>query len=435
MNNKRIITALLTALVACAAWAGERPMTVDSLMALTDRNSASLHTRLAAVAVATEGVDAARSQRLPSIDASLSVSYLGNALVTTREFSEGQWTHTPHLGNSFALQVQQVVYSGGAITAGVDLARVQRQQAENNVALTRQQQRFLALGQYLDIYKAVNRLRVLEQNIGLTRQLVEQINSRYEQGMALKNDVTRYELQLQTLQLQQVQLQNQRTTLNHQLCNTLGLPPETLIVPDSALVTATYARQGEEAWQRAATQGSPVLRQKSLDTQAARASERLARSELLPHVALVVADELNGPITYEVPPLNRNINIWYVGVGVTYSLSSLFKSNHKLRQAQAATRMSQLAQSEAALSVNNAVQAAHTEYEQSYVELATQQKSVELARQNYQVMSDRYLNQLALVTDMVEASNLKLNAELQEVDARINIAYAYYKMRYLAGQL
>ena len=50
-------------------------------------------------------------------------------------------------------------------------------------------------------------------------------------------------------------------------------------------------------------------------------------------------------------------------------------------------------------------------------------------------MSDRYLNQLALITDMLDASNIRLNAELQEVDARINIVYAYYKMKYIAGTI
>ena len=69
------------------------------------------------------------------------------------------------------------------------------------------------------------------------------------------------------------------------------------------------------------------------------------------------------------------------------------------------------------------------------MELETQQKSVELARQNYEVVNSRYLNQMALVTDMVDASNLRLNAELKEVDARINIVYAYYRMKYVAGDI
>ena len=89
----------------------------------------------------------------------------------------------------------------------------------------------------------------------------------------------------------------------------------------------------------------------------------------------------------------------------------------------------------AAEHLNNNVQAAHTNYLQSYVELETQQKNVQLAQQNYEVVNNRYLNQLALITDMIDASNMKLNAELNEVDARINIAYAYYKMKYITGQL
>lgn len=74
-------------------------------------------------------------------------------------------------------------------------------------------------------------------------------------------------------------------------------------------------------------------------------------------------------------------------------------------------------------------------HKQSFVELRTQQKSVELAQQNYQVVSNRYNNQLALITDMIDASNIKLNAELQEVNARINIAYTYYNVRYAAGNI
>ena len=50
-------------------------------------------------------------------------------------------------------------------------------------------------------------------------------------------------------------------------------------------------------------------------------------------------------------------------------------------------------------------------------------------------MNSRYLNQMALVTDMVDASNLRLNAELKEVDARINIVYAYYRIKYVAGEI
>lgn len=86
-------------------------------------------------------------------------------------------------------------------------------------------------------------------------------------------------------------------------------------------------------------------------------------------------------------------------------------------------------------SLDNQIHEAWTLYQQSYADLDTQRKSVQLARQNYAVVNERYLSQMALITDMLDASNIRLNAELQEVDACINIIYAYYKMKYIAGTL
>ena len=122
-------------------------------------------------------------------------------------------------------------------------------------------------------------------------------------------------------------------------------------------------------------------------------------------------------------------------MGVRYSLSSLFKSNKTVRKAKAQQLQSREAHAVVSERVNNDMQQAYTIHQQAFVELHTQQKSVELASQNYKVMNNRYLNQLALVTDMVDASNLKLNAELQEVNARINVAYTYYNIMYVAGNL
>ncbi len=123
------------------------------------------------------------------------------------------------------------------------------------------------------------------------------------------------------------------------------------------------------------------------------------------------------------------------GVGVTYSLSSLFKSDKKLHQARLATQQAVLQKEVTREQLNNQVQAAYTEYLQSFVEHDTERKNVELAQENYQVVNDRYLNQLALITDMIDASNTLLDAQLREVDAKINIAYNYYKMKYVAGEL
>jgi len=402
MNMRFLALMLVVATVTVAKAQSERRMTVDDLFQLVESNSKTLQETKISVEFAQKGIEAARS--------------------------------SPHFGNSFALEAQQVVYAGGAIDAGIRMAELQRDMAVVGQRQSSNAQRFMALGQYLDLYKIQNRMQVVEQNIELTRRLIDDIQAKHEQGMALKNDVTRYELQMENLRLSLRKLQDQQVVLNHQLCNTLGLTDVT-ILPDTTIVAQTLGSDNEAVWQQTALTSSPLMEQSQLSTQMAEQQLKLAKSELLPKVAVVAADNFSGPFIYDIPPLDKNINYWYVGVGVKYPISSLFKQNKKVQQARIDIKRSQEHQRVAAETLDNQVQQAYTLYRQSYADLDTQRESVELARQNYQVVSDRYLNQLALITDMLDASNIRLNAELQEVDARINIVYAYYKMKFISGTL
>jgi len=413
----------------------QEAMTISQLFDKIEGNCKSLTAAKTGVEAANLGIESAKSKRLPDLDASLSFSYIGNALLTDRDFSNVHGLKSPHFGNNFAFNAQQVVYAGGAINAGIRLAELGKQQAEVGVKLTRQHMRFIALGQYLDLYKIDNRIKVYEKNIELTQQLIEDIKAKQKEGMALKNDITRYELQMESLKLGLTSLHNNRSILNHQLCNTLGMSQDEQIIPDATLADKAYGKDGEAYWQTAGAMSSPLLEQSSNAIKIAEQKEKLAKSDLLPKVAFVATDQFDGPILFELPPVDKNLNVWYVGVGVKYNLSSLFKSSKRIKQAAVETHQAREAHAVQTEHLNNNVQAAYVQYQQTYVELETQKKSVELAQQNYEVMNARYLSQLALVTDMVDASNLKLNAELNEVDARINIVYAYYKMKYVAGEI
>ena len=69
------------------------------------------------------------------------------------------------------------------------------------------------------------------------------------------------------------------------------------------------------------------------------------------------------------------------------------------------------------------------------LEPGTELKQVELANQNYSVVQNRYQNDLALLTDMVDASNMKLSAEMALVNARIDLLYHFYKLKYVTNTL
>lgn len=421
----------------CAADAAaqtQRSMTIGELFGLVETGSKTLRMQKTGVEVAIRGIEEARSRRLPDINASLAASYNGNVLMTDRDFGNAHGLSQPHFGNSFALEAQQVVYAGGAISSGIRLAELQRAQSENAVEMTRNQMRFIALGQYLELLKLENGIKVYDSNIALTEKLIADIKSRQAQGMALKNDVTRYELQMESLKLGKRRLEDRKSIMNHQLCNTIGLE-NTIVVPSMTLDNIEDDNLMEKDLQAEAAGNSPQIRQAALGVKMAEQQLKLAKSEMLPKVAIVAADNFTGPFNYDIPPIDKNFNVWYVGVGVKYSISSLFKSNKSVRKAKEQLRQSHDTHAMAGETVDNNMQQAYTMHRQAFAELHTQQKSVELAQQNYNVVNNRYLNQLALITDMIDASNIKLNAELQEINARINIAYTYYNIRYVAGSI
>ncbi len=431
------VTALLLALSAGTPAAAQtrRTVTVDELFSLVECGSNTLRSKKARVDVAAHAVAEAKSRRLPDVYAELSASYNGNVLMTDRDFCHARGLSQPHLGNSLAIVAEQTVYAGGAVDAEIRLAEAQKLLAENGVTQGRAGQRMAALDMFLGLYKADNRIKVYEQNIALTARLIADIRAMQSEGMALKNDVTRYELQMETLKLALRQTRDRRDVLNHQLCNATGLDCSTVIVPDSAAATCAVDDATADEWQTHAASRSPLLRAKTLGVKQAEQQLRIAKSDLLPKVTVFATDNFSGPFFYDLPPINKNFNIWSVGIGVRYSLSSLFNGNKAVRRAKAAVVASHDEYAVAAETVDNDMQEAYTLYRQSFVELRTKTKNVELAAQNYNIVSNRYKAQMALVTDMIDASNVKLDAELSAVDARIDIVYAYYMMRYVAGDI
>lgn len=383
---------------------------------------------------AEEGIKSAKNARYPEINAELNVSYIGDCFLTDRNFSNYTKAPSPHFGNGFTLEAQQVVYAGGAVNAAVKMAEHERHMSEAVISKSRHGLRLMAAGEYLDLFRTDNSIKVYKENIALTTKLIEEINARREQGLALAADVTRYELRLEMLKLDLVRLQNTREIMNYRLVNSLGLPEGTVI--SSILGDDEDMRdRSRQNWQEIAADASPEMQVSGIKADMALTRQKLVRSERLPKIPVVAYENFNGPITFEIPPFDKNLNIWYVGLGIRYNFSSLYKSGHKLKQAAIEVRQAEQARNVTEENLRNDVQKAYADYMQSYVELETRKKSLQLADENYERIHDRYMEQLVLVTDMLDAFNMKLDAELGVSAANAEIQYRLCCLRYAAGIL
>lgn len=437
MNNLRLLTGLLSIVLSsggvCAY--GQSVVTLEEIFESAETNSAQLRPSFTAQTEAEREISVARAGRLPDINASLSLSYIGDGFTTKRNFSDYQKAPIPHLGTGLSLNISQPVYTGGAVTSAIELAELKSTAARFATDLQRDNIRFQLTGFYLDIYKYNNLRTVVEGNIAAAQKVLQEMRARYEQGTALQNDITRYELLVSNLELQLIRINNTIGILNTNLVTTAGLPEGTVVVPDSTILVRSLPKEGAAWWQTEAEANSPSISLARSGVDISRKAESLVRSERLPKIGLQAGWSMDGPILVEVPPINRNLSYWYVGIGVSYNISSLYKSNRSLSKSRAATQRA-LEQLDATReNVTLAVNADHVHYLEAYEELKTQQKSVELAERNYRTTSTRYSADMALITDMLDAANSKLDAEQRLVNARINIIYYYYKLLFSTGKI
>ena len=457
MSNHKILGALAVMMAVgascCVPVCAQQRMSLQSLYDLADQQNQRIKVSEAALKAAEEGVASAKSAMLPSVELSVQGSYTGNAFMMSRGFSTSGTTEyivpglgpqqvengkqpTPHWGNSFTAQATQVIYAGGAIRSGIEMAKLGQRIAELDVEKNRQEVRFLLTGHYLDLYQLQNQLQVIAKNIELTEKVIVQMKARRAQGTVLKNDITRYELQRQSLLLAKTQVDDAQKIIRHQIATTIHLPEgEDFQVEELSYDDAALRHDEESLWQQTASDHNIDIRQASLASSLTEQKLRNTRAASLPSVAVVAENNLFGPYTSDLIPKDANVNAWFIGIGVKYNLSSLWKNKHDIRKAQhehAEARERVLLAREG---VENGVQASYTQLLTSSVEVHTQEKQVELADENYSVVRNRYANDLALLTDMLDASNTKLSAEMALVNARIQMLYNYYKLKYLTHTL
>ena len=410
-------------------------MTLDEVFSLAEQNSVAIDASRLALTEAEQAIVEAKTGRLPDIELKASASYLGNGTLTDRNFANATNIKMPHFGNNFAVEAAQLIYGGGVVSNAVAMAELKREMANINLDDTRSRVRLLLTGFMLDLHKMQSILEVYDRNIALQEELIADTKARSREGIALSNDVTRQELRLQQMLLQRKEVENTTRILSSDLATTIGIDPTTEIIPDKASLNIALSATDESYWQSLAEEHNANLKRSELAVAMSERGEKLAKAERRPNIVLVAANHFDGPITIEVPVIDKNFNYWYVGVGVSFKLSSLYKANRTIQRQATATERSRRELDDTRQRTSMAIHADYIRYEEAYFAEETNRKSVELAESNYRVVEQRYQNDIALITDMVDAANQLLDAELQLSISRINILMRYYQLMATVGTL
>jgi len=413
----------------------KRVMKLNKIFMLADSCNRRIRVSEGAVKMANESVRVSKNDMFPDVKFDAMGAYNSDAWVSDRNFENGQTFSSPHFGNCFSLEVSQVLFAGGAIANKIKASQIEYTIAELEARGERQQVRFLLTGYYLDLYKSLNLLTVYEKNIEQTREVIAVMKAKVDAGIALENDITRYEVQLQNLLYKKTELQGRASIYNYHLILALGLPEGTEILPDSSILDWESKRYTESELQSMASLNSPTLERSQLMIRLGQKRQKIVRAGYMPMLSLIAVDKLSGPITYEIPTMNNNINVWYVGMRLSYNIGSLYKTPKETAREKQAVCQTEEQYTVTQEQVTMAVKEAYTDYENAFVLLRTLEKSLQLTTENRNVIFKQYLNGLVLIIDLLDADNLKLSAEIQEINVQVNIIYNYYKLLYVTGTL
>ncbi|WP_158655603.1 TolC family protein [Sphingobacterium sp. HMA12] len=412
-----------------------KKINIETLFALAIRNHPNLAVSKAVVDIAKQKTAVAKLKTLPEISASASAFYLGDAALIEKNLSGSEKIPLPHFGNNYSLEAKELIWKGGVIKNSIKASSLGEELAELDHVNEEQNIKILVLGYYLDLFKLGNQEQVYCQNIELAQKRLELTEKLYKQGMITKNDVIRNQLQISELQLTKEVVQNNMRILNDELIAALGLPEGTIIKPDDAILKTHFQSQDLKALKQEAYTSNPNIQLATKETELLYTEKDITKSEKSPALSIFAGNNLVKPITNVMPVIDKYMNTWNVGVSLSYNISSLYTTDRKLKlndlQIEKNKKYEQALKQKTSVAVNSA----YIKYNEAYSQRNVLEYNKALADENYRIIEKKYLNQLALIVDIMDASNSKLEAELKYTNAEINIVYAYYKLLKETGKI
>lgn len=438
IQKKRIYLLLLSCLFLMTnislAQQTKRKISVEELFSLVKENHPNLAVSKQDVYLAEQNLEIAKTSVLPTVNAGLQASYIGDGQILDKDLSKVKQVDMPHFGNTFSLDATQLIWKGGVVRNGIKVSSLQEQLSKLSYKSDEQNIKLLVLGYYLDLYKIINQKEVYKFNIDLAEKRLDNIKKFYSQGMITRNDLIRGELQISNLNLALQVAENNRQILNKQLTTALGLDEETQIVPDQEILNQNIKVADIDFYKANASKNPNVLMsQKAIDIY--ETSEKIAKSDRMPALSAFAGNKLARPITTSSPAIDMYSNSWSAGLSLNFNIDALYKAPRKIKLAQMQKHKAVLASQQVEQMVDVAIQAAYIKYNEALTQNNTLAKNKVLADENYRIMESKYNNQFAILLDLIDASNQKLDASLQFANSEISIIYAYYKLMKESGNL
>ncbi|PJJ66267.1 TolC family protein [Chryseobacterium geocarposphaerae] len=435
VKNVKTALSLVVALFPALFFSQEiKQMTANEVAELAVQNHQQLKVSAQNIDIAKQNTNVVKLQKLPTITASTSQFYLGDAVAIDKDFSNSTNIPMPHYGSSYAVQATQLIFKGGLVNKSIELAGLREQLSKLDLERNKQDVKFLVISNYLDVYKILNQREVFQNNKRLAQERLKNIQKFYQQGMVTRNEVIRGELAIKNLDQGILTLANNKKILNYNLSIALGLPTDTEIIPIESLESKD-AGIGMEYYINLAHESNPLMKSAKTNMDVADKNIEIIKTDKLPTVAGFGGYTLQRPVTTRNPVLDMYSGGWQTGVSLSYNIDNLYKTKERVKLGELQKTQANDAMTLTQQNIDMTVNAVYVKYQESIQQADILNDAKRLAEENYKITEAKYLNQLAVQAEMIDAQNQKLQSELDYANAEINVLYQYYNLLKSTGTL
>lgn len=414
-------------------------LTLDQAWTLATAHNKEVQMQRQQVELSTELVKDRENERLPRLTANGSYAYLGGLIA----YEPHAWLQNPEKiavpasphAVRVGLEADWEVYTGGRIKNQIANQVTNEVLETERLALTASDVRLRVATAYLDVQRNREYQALTANNVKESERRLVQIRSLYKNGVVLRSDLLRAELQLSRQQLLLTEIGNTLTLTNQRLNILLGEPEDqahqfAAVSPPTAALASSYADYLGQAQAQA-----PELRVAGLQTRLSELRLDATAVSKRPQVGLFAGYATTYPNRLIFPNVAQAYNLGEVGVRVSYNITARWQDRHAEKAAEIGVERQRLGQEKALDDKRQEVKTAYVRYQETQERIRIAEQSIGQATENYRIVNSTYFNQLSLLTDLLDADNQLLQARFDLVTAQTLAATQYYQLQKAIGLL
>lgn len=342
----------------------------------------------------------------------------------------------PNRADAFigTFSLQELIFSGNRLKYAKESTSLLIKAAELDTEKDKNALVLNVVNTYYNLYKLDKAMLIANQNIEAVLSEIKQSKRLLEQGIITKNDLLRLQLQLSNIQITKSDIEKNQSIVNYNFNILLGLPESTILkidqtdaLPNQMSLLPTYV--DSTITNRTEIKASEVR------TQVAASYIQTIKANTAPTLSAGLNAYYINPSGNIFPNANQFITPITIGATLSWNFATLWTNKNKIAEANITKKESEINQQMVTDQLKNEVSYNYQTYLAALRKLNLLAASIDQATENNKIIQSKYQNNIASITDRIDADTLlfqsKLNIEIAKADAQL----AYYNLLYSAGEL